>query len=44
MRGAEIFGLTCPLLLTAEGKKMGKTERGAVWLAAQRTSPFEFYQ
>jgi tyrosyl-tRNA synthetase len=44
MLGRPLFGLTCPLLTTSDGKKMGKTERGAVWLAAQRTSPFEFYQ
>lgn len=44
MLGRSLFGLTCPLLTTSDGKKMGKTERGAVWLAAQRTSPFEFYQ
>jgi tyrosyl-tRNA synthetase len=36
--------LTCPLLTTSDGKKMGKTEKGAVWLAGERTSPFEFYQ
>lgn len=44
MLGRSLFGLTCPLLTTSDGKKMGKTERGAIWLAAQRTSPFEFYQ
>ncbi|HRI10150.1 MAG TPA: tyrosine--tRNA ligase, partial [Nannocystaceae bacterium] len=36
--------LTLPLLTTADGKKMGKTERGAVWLAADRVPPFEYYQ
>lgn len=36
--------LTLPLLTTADGKKMGKTERGAVWLDAERLSPFEYYQ
>jgi len=36
--------LTCPLLLTADGKKMGKTERGAVYLTADKTSPYELYQ
>lgn len=35
---------TFALLTTAEGKKMGKTERGALWLSAERTSPYEFYQ
>lgn len=37
-------GLTLPLLTTADGKKMGKTERGAVWLSAERLSPFDYYQ
>lgn len=36
--------LTLPLLTTADGKKMGKTERGAIWLAADRFSPFDYYQ
>lgn len=44
MGGGQLFGLTCPLLLTSEGKKMGKTEQGAVWLSAERTSPYAFYQ
>jgi tyrosyl-tRNA synthetase len=44
MLGRSLFGLTCPLLTTSDGKKMGKTERGAVWLSAARTSPYEFYQ
>ena len=44
MRGVSVHGLTCPLLLTSDGAKMGKTERGAVWLAADRTSPYQFYQ
>lgn len=38
------FCLTCPLLLNAEGKKMGKTVNGALWLDAKKTSPYEFYQ
>lgn len=38
------FGLTFKLLTTKEGKKMGKTEKGALWLNAQKTSPYEFYQ
>lgn len=38
------FCLTCPLLLTADGKKMGKTEKGALWLDKDKTSPYEFYQ
>jgi tyrosyl-tRNA synthetase len=40
----EVFGLTLPLLLTATGEKMGKTATGAVWLDAERVSPFEYYQ
>jgi tyrosyl-tRNA synthetase len=44
MLGKELFGLTCPLLLTSEGKKMGKSERGALWLDPKRTSPYAFYQ
>ena len=44
MLSQSLFGMTCPLLTTSDGKKMGKTEKGAVWLAADRTSPFEFYQ
>jgi len=44
MRGAKLYGLTCPLLTTADGTKMGKTEKGAVWLSAARTSPYAFYQ
>ena len=38
------FGLTWPLLTTASGKKMGKTEAGSVWLDPNKTSPFDFYQ
>jgi tyrosyl-tRNA synthetase len=44
MHAAQLFGMTCPLLTTSEGKKMGKTERGAVWLSAEKTSPYQFYQ
>ena len=40
----EAFGLTVTLLTNSEGKKMGKTEKGAVWLDPEKTSPFEFYQ
>ena len=39
-----VFGLTTPLLTTATGAKMGKSARGAVWLTADRLSPFEFWQ
>ena len=38
------FGLTFKLLTTKEGKKMGKTEKGALWLDSSKTSPYEFYQ
>ncbi len=38
------FGLTFKLLTTKEGKKMGKTEKGALWLDAEKVSPYEFYQ
>lgn len=41
---AEVHGLTFPLLLQSDGKKFGKTERGAIWLSADKLSPFEFYQ
>jgi tyrosyl-tRNA synthetase len=41
---AETYALTFPLITTASGAKMGKTAAGAVWLAADRTSPFDFYQ
>lgn len=44
MLGQALFGITAPLLLTSDGKKMGKTERGAIWLDADRTSPYAFYQ
>jgi tyrosyl-tRNA synthetase len=42
--GAEAFGMTWPLLTKSDGSKMGKTESGAVWLSAERTSPYAFYQ
>ena len=44
MRGAQLYGITWPLLTKSDGTKMGKTENGAVWLAAERTSPYQFYQ
>ncbi len=40
----EVYGMTFNLLLTSEGKKMGKTENGAVWLDPEKTSPYDFYQ
>ena len=42
--GEDAFALTCKLIMTHDGKKMGKTEKGALWLDAERTSPYEFYQ
>jgi len=39
-----LFGLTSPLVATASGAKMGKTERGAVWLSAERVSPYDYWQ
>ena len=42
--GKDVYGMTFTLLTTSEGKKMGKTEKGAVWLDPEKTSPFEFYQ
>ncbi len=40
----ESFGATCPLVTTSDGQKIGKTEKGAIWLTADRTSPYRFYQ
>ena len=42
--GDEVYGITFTLLTTKEGKKMGKTENGAVWLDREKTSPYEFFQ
>ena len=42
--GAQAYGITFPLITTAGGSKMGKTEAGAVWLDAERTSPYDYYQ
>jgi tyrosyl-tRNA synthetase len=44
MHGKTLFGMTVPLLLTSDGRKMGKTEKGAIWLDSERTSPYAFYQ
>ncbi|MFV2070654.1 MAG: tyrosine--tRNA ligase [Pirellulales bacterium] len=44
MRRVQLYGLTCPLLTKSDGGKMGKTERGTIWLAPHRTSPYQFYQ
>lgn len=40
----EVYGITFALLTTSEGKKMGKTEKGAVWLDREKTSPYDFFQ
>ena len=42
--GKDAYAMTITLLLNSEGKKMGKTEKGAVWLDAEKTSPYEFFQ
>jgi tyrosyl-tRNA synthetase len=44
MRAVQLYGLTWPLLTKSDGSKMGKTETGTVWLSAERTSPYQFYQ
>ena len=44
LEGKQAYGITFPLIMTADGKKMGKTEKGAVWLDPERTSPYEYYQ
>jgi tyrosyl-tRNA synthetase len=41
---AELFGLTCPLITTASGAKMGKTASGAVWLNSERLAPYDYWQ
>lgn len=44
VEGKEVYGMTFNLLTTSEGVKMGKTEKGALWLDANKTPPYEFYQ
>jgi len=44
LEGEQVFGLTTPLLLTATGQKLGKSEEGAVYLDSEKTSPYQFYQ
>lgn len=44
VEGGGAYGMTFSLLTTSEGKKMGKTQSGAVWLDPEKTSPFDFYQ
>ena len=42
--GGEAFAFTCPLLTKSDGGKFGKSEKGNVWLSADKTSPYSFYQ
>ena len=44
VEGRETFGMTFPLIITASGSKMGKTEEGAIWLDEKATSPYDYYQ
>ena len=44
VREKNVFGMTCPLLSTSSGQKMGKTQNGAIWLNGALTSPYEFWQ
>jgi tyrosyl-tRNA synthetase len=44
LEGAEVYGMTFPLVTTSDGKKMGKTEQGAVFLDSALTSPYDFFQ
>ena len=44
IEGAELFGVTTPLITTADGAKMGKTAQGAVWLDGDLLSPYDYWQ
>jgi tyrosyl-tRNA synthetase len=44
LEGKQAYGMTFPLIMTADGRKMGKTEKGAIWLDPERTSPYDYYQ
>ncbi|MBX3561855.1 MAG: tyrosine--tRNA ligase [Sphingomonas sp.] len=44
MDGVEVFGITTPLITTADGGKMGKTEKGAIWLNADQLAPYDYWQ
>jgi len=44
MHSVQLYGMTCPLLTTKSGTKMGKTADGAIWLSPEKTSPYKFYQ
>ncbi len=44
LHGGQVFGLTMPLITKSDGTKFGKTESGTIWLDAEKTSPYSFYQ
>ncbi len=44
LRGVQLYGITCPLLTKSDGAKMGKTESGTLWLSAEKTRAYQFYQ
>jgi tyrosyl-tRNA synthetase len=44
LSSVQLYGMTCPLLTRSDGVKMGKTESGTLWLSAERSSPYQFYQ
>jgi tyrosyl-tRNA synthetase len=44
LRSVQLYGCTCPLLTKSDGTKMGKSESGALWLSADKTSPYQFFQ
>jgi len=44
LRSVQLYGVTWPLLVTSDGTKMGKTESGSLWLSAEKTSPYQFFQ
>jgi tyrosyl-tRNA synthetase len=44
LHGVQLYGCTTPLLTKSDGSKMGKSESGALWLSAEKTSPYQFYQ
>ncbi|MBS7527181.1 tyrosine--tRNA ligase [Fusibacter paucivorans] len=44
IKSEQVYGLTFKLLLTSDGKKMGKTEKGAIWIDSDKTSPYELFQ
>ncbi|NQT37395.1 MAG: tyrosine--tRNA ligase, partial [Planctomycetes bacterium] len=44
LRSVQLYGMTCPLITKSDGTKMGKSEKGALWLDPEKTSPYQFYQ